>query len=131
MAKASRTFDDIKDVIDKAYGNQAFSPGHVRKLIGLVKAGEETKPDTSTRKRKRIRTDILIADVKKFIDKDRRVGIQTIADKFHIGYQTASMILHDDLGLSKLSARWVPKLLIDAHKQRRVECATSIPHRVQ
>ena len=32
-------------------------------------------------------------------------------------------ILHDDLGLGKVSARWVPRLLTDEHKQQQLQMA--------
>ena len=32
-------------------------------------------------------------------------------------------VLTDELGMSKVSARWVPRLLTDTEKERRLHCS--------
>ena len=48
-----------------------------------------------------------------------------------MSYGTIYNILHDDLGLEKLSARWVPKLLSQEQKQARVETSMAFNKMVQ
>ncbi len=40
-----------------------------------------------------------------------------------ISHPTICKILHDELGLLKVCARWVPKLLTDEHKQNHMAAA--------
>jgi hypothetical protein len=42
---------------------------------------------------------------------DRRIRVPVIDDEVGISEATVLNILHDDLGMSKISARWIPKLL--------------------
>ena len=44
-----------------------------------------------------------------------------LASETGLSLQTLNRILHDDLGLSKKAARWVPRLLSDEHKEKHVE----------
>ncbi len=46
--------------------------------------------------------------------------METIAAAHGVSEKTIFNILHQDLGLKKKSARWVPKLLSEEQKQERV-----------
>ena len=63
----------------------------------------------------------LVADVEKLVAEDGRVTISWIAERLHVSYSTIHRILHDHLNYRKLSARWVPRLLSDAQRAKRVE----------
>lgn len=52
---------------------------------------------------------------------DRRLKVSTIAKALNISEPSVLTILHDKLGLSKVSARWVPRLLTPEQKLRRQE----------
>ena len=54
------------------------------------------------------------------MEKDGRVTIRKLAESHGVSNDTIHKILHDDLGLSKKSARWVPKLLSKEQMQERV-----------
>ena len=55
----------------------------------------------------------MMANVKVFVNKDCRVTLQEVANQFSIGKASAHQILHKKVGLSKVSARWVPKQLTE------------------
>ena len=102
-------------------------------LYRLVKAGKErtpfnthggSRPKESKSAKKRIPE--LINDIRDFIREDRRVTVADVASMFDISAGTAFNILHSDLGLTKKSARWVPKLLSDDNMRSRVETARQI-----
>ena len=44
---------------------------------------------------------------------DRRIQVEEIAQALGISHGSFSTILHDRLGMRKLTARWVPKSLSD------------------
>ncbi len=62
-------------------------------------------------------TTALIAPVAAAIEEDRRLSIKALATAHGKSGSTIRAMLHDDLGLEKKSARWVPKLLNDEQKQ--------------
>lgn len=62
-----------------------------------------------------------IAAVEALILTDRRIKIQQIAHELGISEERVGTIIHEHLGMSKLSARWVPRMLTPFDKHRRVE----------
>jgi hypothetical protein len=62
-------------------------------------------------------TTALIAPVAAAIEEDRQLSIKALATAHGKSGSTIRTMLHDDLGLEKKSARWVPKLLNDEQKQ--------------
>ena len=71
------------------------------------------------------RTAALIAAVAAAVHEDGRGGIQDLLTANEVSIGTIYNILHDDLGLIKKSARWVPKLLNEEQKQERVRICTN------
>ena len=51
---------------------------------------------------------------------DRRLKVREISETVNISVGRVWHILHECLGMSKLSARWVPRLLIADHKRAGV-----------
>lgn len=64
--------------------------------------------------------------VRDVIEKNRRITIESLADTLSISVGSAHVILVESLGLSKLSARWVPKLLRSDQKQTRADLSMEI-----
>lgn len=63
-----------------------------------------------------------VKKVEKLVLEDARIKIKMLADMTHLSVGTIHAILHDHLNLSKVSARWVPRMLTAPQKQVRVEC---------
>ena len=63
----------------------------------------------------------MIKSVNNLIQTNRRVTVDDIARTLRLYVGTAHKIAHDDLDYSKVSCRWVPKMLTAEHKQRRIE----------
>ena len=71
-------------------------------------------------------TDFEVAAVQKRVEKDGRVTELQIAEEVGISSGSVSNIFHNSLGLSKVSARWVPHMLTEEQKQRRVNWCRSM-----
>lgn len=77
------------------------------------------RPSTST-------TDDKVSQVQKLVLQNRRITISEIVLEVGISYGSVSSILHDDLNMSKVSARWVPRLLTPFQKEERTRCCTEL-----
>lgn len=64
-----------------------------------------------------------IAEVEKLILSDRRITIDEVAEIMELSHGTVHSIVHDKLAFSKVSARWVPKMLTEEHKAQRLMAA--------
>ncbi len=78
-----------------------------------------------------MRTAALIASVAAAIEEDLRVTIESLAAAHGASLQTIPRILHEDLGLEKKTARWVPRLLSTDKKEERVSACTELVAAVQ
>jgi len=66
-------------------------------------------------------------EVEKLIRDDHRININDIAERVGVSHGSAVNIV-DELSFAKVCVRWVPRQLLDFHKQARFEaCFTSKP----
>ena len=61
----------------------------------------------------------LIGQIKNFMDKDRRVSIETISAQFYVIVGTVHTIIRGELKMRKICAEFVPRVLREEQKERR------------
>ena len=61
----------------------------------------------------------LIGKIKNFMDKDRRVSIETISAQFDVSEGTVHTIIREELKMRKICAKFVPRVLREYQKERR------------
>ncbi|QQP37168.1 Mariner Mos1 transposase, partial [Caligus rogercresseyi] len=123
LANARKTPKEIKTMVDTAFEVNSISQSQIYRISALVKAGKDSSDKRSTNGRRKVRTDDFIEAVRVYVEADRRVTMEELAIKFETSINTIFHVLHDDLGLSIKSARWIPKMLTEDHKMKRVRCA--------
>ena len=67
---------------------------------------------------KEARTPELIGQIKNFMDKDRRVSIETISAQFDVSVRTVHIIIREELKMRKICAKFVPRVLREDQKKR-------------
>ena len=65
----------------------------------------------------------IIDQIHELILEDRRISAQSRAEQLGISRERVGSIIHEDLGVRKLSAKWVPKCL--NADQKRQQCQSS------
>ena len=113
-----------------AFGNEAPSRTTVYDWFAEFRRGQRSleddprsgRPATAT-------TDIQVAAVRKLVEEDARVTVLQIAEEVGTSSGSVSNILHNSLGLSKVSARWVPHMLTREQKRNRVQWCRSMLER--
>ena len=70
-------------------------------------------------------------DLQQHVKQDRRVTGREIAEKFSISYRSAQEILTDKLGMSRVCARLVPRLLTPEQMGVQVEICSEFLERVR
>jgi len=83
----------------------------------------QNAPKTASTKNVQIVDDML--------KEDRRLTIRHIAETTDIHATAVYRTVWDDLGIKKVSARWVPRTLTDKQKQNRVDVCTDLLCRLQ
>lgn len=121
---------DIKAYLDKRYNGLSPSLSTVYHWIRQIKMGRTDLHNQEPGGHEiSVRTPEMIQKVKEIVLKDRRLKLREVEQLVYASKGTIFRILHEDLGMRKISARWVPKLLNAAQKQQRVDCARSFLNR--
>jgi len=110
--------------IQQAFGDDAMSITRLKEWYNSFKDGSTSvdseprhgRPSTS-------RNDNVINQVWTLIMQDRRITVQELADEVGVSIGSVHAILTADLGLRRVSAKFLPKLLMMEQKQLRLEIA--------
>lgn len=124
LFKKGLTPKNIHNDMTETLGESAPSYTTVKKWVAEFKRGRESieddprsgRPTTST-------TPENIHKVCDLILENRRLTIKEIADTIGISYERTQNIIINELGFSKVSARWVPRLL--SVEQKRIRLTNS------
>ncbi|KAG5337044.1 SETMR methyltransferase, partial [Acromyrmex charruanus] len=117
---ASETFRSMQQV----YGSQCLGRTIVFEWHKRFLEGRETLEDDKKSGRPiSVRTPEMIEKVHDFVANDRNASLKMMEEALnnhrHITWHS-DLILHEQLGMKKLSARWVPRLLTVDHKRDRM-----------
>ena len=61
-----------------------------------------------------------VARIQELIRQDRRLTIRDIAEEVEVGYGTCQRVLTEELGMHRVAAKFVPRILTADQKQQRV-----------
>lgn len=92
------------------YWHKTFSEGREK----VENESHDRRPRTSL-------TAEHIQAVRDLIERDRRLTVAEIASEVNISVGSIHSIIRDELGFSKISARWVPRLLTEEQKTIRLD----------
>jgi histone-lysine N-methyltransferase SETMAR len=87
----------------------------------LFKKGrEDVQDELRSGQPKTQRTVANVDKVRTLVRSDRRVGVRVIAEESKNNRETVRQIVKEDLGMRKISAKMVPRILTHDQKQRRL-----------
>lgn len=111
---------DIKAELDSVHGESAPSLQTIYYWVNKFKRGRTRTFDAPRSGRPIVATTEEIIDkIHGIVMNDRRVRMVEIARAIGISIEQVHKILHEDLGMKTLSARWVPRLLTVDQKRTR------------
>ena len=117
----------IIEALNTVYGDNGPKKSVVYKWIKRFQESRiECKDDHRSGRPSTSITVEKVAAVQSLLEEDRRITIDYIANAIGISRGSANSILTDNLGLSKLSARWVPKALRQEQMDRRADLSVSL-----
>ena len=105
----------------QVYGENAMKKTAVYKWVKRFSEGRESVTDEE--RSGRLATSIteeIIAKFRQIVRGNRRLTVRSIAEQVNIDRETVRKILTEDLDMSKVCAKTVPKELTVEQKQRRV-----------
>lgn len=115
---------EIHRQLEEVYGPKCMDVKNVRKWCREFSAGRLNVHDEE-RSGRPSHTDETVRKVEELLLEDRRVTLDELAEKLQgvCSRDSIHSILINNLQYRKVSARWVPKMLTEEHKRKRIECA--------
>ena len=100
---------------------------HRQKLAGQFKHSDFSNCDAPRPGRpKTVTTPETIDQIHELILEDRRISAKSIAEQLGISRERVGSIIHENLDMRKLSAKWVPKSLNADQKRQRCQSSEEI-----
>jgi histone-lysine N-methyltransferase SETMAR len=118
FVKEGLTLNVINSKSIKVYGDSSPSFSTIKKWAAEFKCGRTGLEDDSREGRpKSATTPEIIEQVHDTVLDDRRMKVREIAETIGISKECVGYILHEELDIKKLCARWVPHLLTADQKR--------------
>lgn len=123
LTKEGLTPTQIKERLTVVYGDSCPSYATIKNWSKLFRWGRESlEDDPREGGRVTVTTPENIQFVEDIVLSDSRLKTKEIAAQSGISKTSVLRILHKHLHMTKISARWVPRILSAVQKQRRIEC---------
>ena len=122
-----KTGKEIHGELADVYGSSVPSYAQFKFLVGEFKRGRMSLEDKARSGRPLDATDEeMYKKVRDLVYSDKRIQVEEIAQVLGISHGSVSTILHDRLGMRKLTARWVPKSLSDEQMATRTSVCSAL-----
>ena len=106
-------------MLQSAFGASCINRASVFEWHKRLKEGRESvRDDERCGMIKEVRTSEWIGQIKNFLDKERRVSIETSAH-FDVSVGTIHTIIREELKMRKICAKFDPRVLWEDQKERR------------
>ena len=116
------------EMIQQGFGDQSLSRAQVFQWHARFKTGRTSVDDDErTGRPTSCTTPETVARIQKIIRQDRRLTIRDIAEEVEVGYGTCQRVLTQELGMHRVAAKFVPRILTADQKQQRVYVCTELP----
>ena len=121
-----KTGKEIHGELADVYGTSA--PSYALKFwVGEFKRSRTSLEDEARSGRPLDATDEeMCKKVRDLVYSDRQIQMEEIVQTLDISHCSVSTILHDPLGMCKLTARWVPKSLSDEQMAARASVCSAL-----
>lgn len=122
LTKQGKSPQVIMEEMLGVYGNTTPSRATIYNWHNEFRRGRESlEDDPRTGRPVEATTVDIVAKIEQLVLEDGRLKKKQLAQLTGVSETTVLRILHDHLGMSKVSARWVPRMLTPMQKQNRVE----------
>ena len=111
---------ETMEMLVKAYGDAAMKRTALHKWYSRYENGYESVMDDQRSRRPTSITSQKVQETKELLDKDRSITIREVSQRVDCSVGTVQTIIHENLNMRRLCARWIPKMLSECQKAQRV-----------
>ena len=132
LIRLGKTPSDALRMLQEVYGDETMLRSRVFEWHKRFKEGcEDVEDDSRSGRPSTSRTADNVEYMKQMMCDDRRLTVRMIAYELEINCDSLWKIITEDLGVRKICAKMVPKLLDDDQKERRMEVYQDILEHLQ
>jgi len=118
----SKVPKEIHAILTETLGENASSYATIKNWVAQFKRGDFPTCDVPRPGRPETMTTPQIIDrIHELILEDRRTSAKSVAEQLGISHERVGSIIHEDLDIRKLSAKWVPKCLNADEKHQQFQ----------
>ena len=118
---------EIHAILIEPLGEHAPSHATVKNWVAQFKRGDFSTCNAPRPGRpKTVTTSEIIDQIHEPILEDRRISAKSIGEQLGISRERVGSIMHEDLDMRKLSAKWVPKCLNADKKRQRCQSSEQL-----
>lgn len=127
LVKLNKTPTECFNLLKQVYGDESLSRARVFEWHKRFSDGRDSVEDNERPGRPvTASTSQKIARISEMVREDRRLSIRMIGERLGIDKETVRKILHDDLNMSKVCAKLVPKNLSADQKLMRLRICSDV-----
>ena len=116
----------IHAILTEKLGEHAPSHTSVKIWVAQFKCGDFSTCDAPRPGRPKTVTTQITDQINELILEDRRISAKSIAEQLDISRERVGPIIHEDLDMRTLSAKWVPKCLKADQKRQRCQSSKQL-----
>jgi len=118
---------EIHTILTQTLGENAPSYAKVKDWMAVFKRGDlSTCAAPRPERPKTVTTPDIIYQINELILEDGRISAKSIGEQLGISRERVGSIIHEDLDMRKLSAKWIPKCLNADQKPQRCQSSEQI-----
>ena len=126
-ARLEKTPTEALKLLQEVYGDNTMSRTRLFEWHRRFKEGrEEMEDDHRSGRPSTSKTDENVERVRQKVPSDRRLTVRMIADELGMNSEMVWRIITQDLGMRKICAKMVPRLLNEGQKELRVQVCQDI-----
>ena len=116
LTKLGKSVTETYNLLTEVYGDQCLSRTQVFEWFKFKEGREYIGDDPKSGRPSTAKTQENVEKVARTVRGDRRLSIRAISELTSINKESVRQILHDDLGMIKVCAKVVPKILTPEQK---------------
>ena len=127
LVHLGKTPTEALKLLQEVYGDDMKSRTHLFEWYRRFKEGrKEVEDDHRSGRPSTSRTDENVERVRQKMPSDRHLTVRIIADELSMNSDRVWRIITKDLGMRKICAKMVPRLLNEGQKEQRVQVSQDI-----